>query len=50
MNTFANPFNIQRGAICVLRMHSTDGFMRPCAFQITPNANWREWSGAFSLL
>ena len=45
-----NPFHIQRGAICVIRAYGVNGWVKPCAFQITPRANWREWTGAFSLL
>ena len=45
-----NPFNIQRGAICVIRMYSVGGYIVPCAFQIAPRANWKEWTGAFSLI
>jgi hypothetical protein len=47
---FTNAFNIQRGAICVLRYYSDGAHVRLTAFQIAPRANWKEWSGAFSML
>lgn len=47
---FENPFTIAKGSICVLRNHSVEEFIKPCAFLINPKENWREWSGAFSIL
>jgi hypothetical protein len=47
---FVNPFSIQRGAICVLRVDFSSGVNALTAFQIAPRANWQEWGGAFSIL
>jgi hypothetical protein len=46
----ANPFKIKRGSLCVARRHVVNGCLQWCAFQIAPQANWKEWGGAFSLL
>jgi len=43
---FENPFQVIKGDICVLRLHSVDGYLKLSALRI----NWREWSGAFSIL
>lgn len=45
-----NPYGIQRGALCVLRMDSSTGHRLPTVFQIAPRANWKEWSGVFTYL
>ena len=40
------PVILPRGSVCVFR--SVNG--RTVVLRIDPQSNWREWSGAFSLL